>query len=84
MPSQFSRKRQLDEAIETMFNVHDSNTVSKGQLMAAVQKQHNVIQRLSMELFCADPTHEVFSKNTEGQMVPYRKERMCRKAEGGK
>jgi len=66
------------------FNVRDVALVSKRELAEKVVEQGRVIRRLSLELFCENPYHSVFSKSPESQLVPYRLERVRRASQRAK
>ena len=65
---------------QRIFCTDNLSNVSKGNMIKVMETQHNMINVLSMELFCADPNHRVFDKWNEEDKSFLRLERIKRKS----
>ena len=78
-----SSNLSANDLVAGMFNVREASYVSKGALIKKVHQQNSAIERLAFELFCANPSHEVFKNSPEEQLAVYRRAQLKRKEKKG-
>lgn len=70
--------KEDERLVLRLFNVKEAGQVPRGALIRQLAYVMRVVERLSTELYCAVPEHEVFERNSAEQLVRYEKVRQLR------